>query len=124
MNIDTIQTLAIYLLMAMGVSLLLAVVLLLLFVRRLRRIKIPAGAGFSETLRHTPFILALIIDLLDFALDFLAAPFAWVLLDRLGFKGLRGVSVVQALIPFTQPVPVMTLSWIFVRLFGARLQTD
>lgn len=124
MNIDTLQTLGIYLLIAMGVSLALALLLLIFSIRRLRQIEIPPGAGFSETLRHTPFMLALIIDLLDFALDILAAPVAWLLLDWLGLKALRGVSAVEALIPFTQPIPTMTLAWVGVRVFGVSLDVD
>ena len=57
------------------------------------------------------------IDLLDFALDFLAAPISWIILDRLGLKALRGVSTVESLIPFTQAIPTMTLAWVWVRLF-------
>jgi len=60
--------------------------------------------------------VVVLIDLLDFALDFLAAPLAWVILDRLGLKALRGVSTVEALIPLTQVVPTMTLCWIGARL--------
>ena len=58
------------------------------------------------------------IDLLDLALDFLAAPISWLILDRLGLKALRGVSAVEALIPGTQLIPTMTLCWFGVRLLG------
>ncbi len=94
--------------------------LLGIIVWQVRKIDVPPGAGFGETLLYTPFLVVLVIDLLDFALDLLAAPLSWIVLDRLGLKALRGVGTVQALLPFTQLIPVMTLSWIGVRLLGAQ----
>ncbi len=117
MDIELIRTFAIYLFISMAVSVILAALLLALVWRRLQNIQVPPNAGFAETLRYTPFSVVLIVDLLDLGLDFLAAPVAWVLLDRLGLKALRGVSVIEALIPFTQPIPTMTLSWLAARLF-------
>jgi hypothetical protein len=116
MDIETWRALGIYFLAAMAVSLLLSLLLLLLVMRKVRHIDVPPDAGFAETLLHTPFLVVVLIDLLDFALDFLAAPIAWIILDRLGLKALRGVSAVEAAIPLTQGIPTMTLSW-----FGARL---
>lgn len=104
----------------MLISLMLALILFLIVIRQLRKIDVPKGAGFSETLLYTPFLVVVFIDLLDFGLDILAAPFAWVILDRLGLKALRGVSAFEALIPFTQAIPTMTLAWLAVRLFGPR----
>jgi hypothetical protein len=118
MNDELLHTIGFYILGVMGVSLVLALLLLLIVWRQVKRIKVPPNAGFAETLHYTPFLVVLLVDLLDLALDFLAAPVAWVLLGRLGLQGLRGVSVVEALIPFTQPIPTMTLSWIGVRLLG------
>jgi hypothetical protein len=115
-----LRTLLLYLGLSMLVALILALVLFLITLRRMRNIKIPPGAGFAETLAHTPFAVVIIVDLLDFGLDVLAAPFTWVLLDRWGLKALRGVSTVEALLPFTQAIPTMTISWIWVRLFGYR----
>lgn len=117
MTIDTIQTYALYVIIAMVTSLLLAVILFFVAIWRMKRINIPEDASFMETLRLTPFIVVLFIDLLDLSLDFLAAPFAWLVLDRLGLKALRGFSTIEALIPFTGPIPVLTLSWIAARLF-------
>lgn len=48
--------------------------------------------------------MVLLLDLLDFSLDFLSAPIAWVIL------GMRGVAVVEVLIPGTQFIPTMTLA--------------
>ena len=112
---DTLQTIGTYLLIIMGISLVLALLLLTVVIRQVRKIHIPPGAGFQETLLLTPISVVLMIDLLDLGLDFLAAPISWVILDRLGLKALRGVSAMEAIIPFTQPIPTMTLAWIGAR---------
>ena len=113
---DTFSNFVNYLLIGMGISLVLALLLFLIVIRQLKRIEVPPGAGFAETLLYTPFLVVVFIDLLDFGLDILAAPFAWVVLDRLGLKALRGVSTVEALVPFTQAIPTLTISWIGARL--------
>lgn len=113
---ETLQAIGTYLLIIMGISLTLALLLLIVVVRQVRKINVPPDATFQETLLLTPFSVVLMIDLLDLGLDFLAAPVAWVILDRLGLKALRGVSAVEAVIPFTQPIPTMTLAWIGVRV--------
>ncbi len=120
MNIESLQTIGLYIAGAMVICFILALFLFLIVVRKMRKINVPAGAGFSETLLYTPFLLVIFIDLLDFALDALAAPFTWVILDRLGLKALRGVFAFEALLPFTQIIPLMTLSWFGVRLFGPK----
>ncbi len=105
------------LLTVMGIALILSLMLLAIVWRQVKRIHIPPDATFGQTLLLTPFLVVVMIDLLDFALDFLAAPISWLILDRLGLKALRGVSVVETLVPFTQAIPTMTLAWIWVRLF-------
>ncbi len=70
---------------------------------------------------YTPFLLVVFIDLLDFALDVLALPFTWAILDRLGLKALRNIAAFEALLPFTQLIPTMTLAWFAARLFGPKL---
>ncbi|MFL7839593.1 MAG: hypothetical protein ACK2T4_13040 [Candidatus Promineifilaceae bacterium] len=102
----------------MGVSLILAILLFVLVVQRLRKLDIPEDAGFGETLLYTPLALVLFIDLLDFALDFLAAPFTWAILDRLGLKALRNVFAFEAFLPFTQFIPAMTIAWFAARFIG------
>ncbi len=64
------------------------------------------------------------LDLLDFSLDFLSAPFAWVLLGRLGLQPLRAVTVIESLIPGTQFIPTMTAAWILARLIHRNRALD
>jgi hypothetical protein len=115
---ETLRTLGIILAIWIGVSLALALLLFVLVIRKLGRLNIPPGASFAETLHYTPFLVVLFIDLLDWGLDIFAAPISWVVLDRLGLKALRNVSALEALIPFTQPIPTLTAAWLWVRLFG------
>lgn len=118
MDLENLRPLLIIALIWMGSSLALAVLLFVLVIRKLGRLNIPPNAGFAETLLYTPFLVVLFIDLLDWGLDVLAAPFSWVVLDRLGLKALRNVAAIEALIPFTQPIPTLTAAWLWVRLFG------
>ncbi len=121
MSIEMIREFGLYLFGAMAISFILAMILFIFVIRRLRRMDVPPNAGFSETLLYTPLLLVVFIDLLDFALDVLAAPFTWMILDRLGLKALRGFAAFEALLPFTQLVPTMTIAWFAARLFGSRL---
>jgi hypothetical protein len=118
MNTDALQTVGLYIFGAMVVSFILGMLLLFLVVRWIRRIDVPPGADFTETLLYTPLVVAITIDLLDFALDILSAPLSWIVLDRLGLKALRGVAAVEALLPFTQIIPTMTLCWLGARFLG------
>ncbi len=119
-----IDELFLLLLALMASSLLLALLLVALFVWRLRKIKLPPDADLFTALRATPFVVVLVLDLLDFGLDFLSAPLAWALLTRLGLKPLRGVTVVESLIPGTQFLPTMTTAWVLARLFGRQKWMD
>jgi hypothetical protein len=112
------QDFVLVLLSVMSVALILAIILLAIIIVQVRRIHVPPGAGFAETLLYTPFLVVLFLDVLDLALDFLSAPIAWIVLDRLGLKGLRGIATVESFIPFTQGIPTMTAAWIGVRLLG------
>ncbi len=100
----------------MVVALVLAVVGLTLIHRRLRRLRVPANASFTTTLRMVPLSLVVILDLLDLALDMFAAPIVWVLLSRYRLQALRNTAAVEALIPFTQVVPTLTVAWFAVRM--------
>ena len=103
---------------AMLLSLALAGALMALTYRRLKRISIPHDADFFTALRHVPLTLALFLDLLDFGLDFLAAPVGWVILSKLGLQSLRSVTVIEELIPGTQFLPTMTAAWFAARLLA------
>ena len=118
LTIEDLRAVGIVILGLMAVSLVLALLLFIFVIRRLRRLNVPPGAGYGETLLYTPLSLVLFVDLLDWGLDILAAPVVWIVLDRFGLKALRNVSTVEALIPFTQFIPTLTVSWIWVRLFG------
>ena len=93
-------------------SLVAAILLTLMTYRRLRRLRLPSDADFMTCLRTVPISVVIILDLLDFSLDFFSVPIAWVILGKLGLQGLRGVTVLEELIPGTQLLPAMTLTWI------------
>ena len=112
-----IQTIAIAALLAFGGALLFSAVLGGVVLWRVRKIQLPPDADFFTAIRLTPLVVVLLLDLLDFTLDILSAPVAWLLLTRLGLGPLRGVTVVESLIPGTQIIPTMTLAWIAVRIF-------
>ncbi len=120
MNLDTNEVFWIVAAL-FGGSLLLALLLIVLFVWRIRRIKLPPNADFLTTLRATPFVVVLVLDLLDFSLDFLSAPLAWIILGRLGLEPLRGVTVLESVIPGTQFLPTMTTAWLFARFYKGKL---
>jgi hypothetical protein len=96
-----------------GVILLLLLLIWILW--RVKRLKIPPGADFFTTLRFTPLSVVIFLDILDLTFDFLAAPFAWVLLSYLNLHALRAVTVIEAMIPGTQFLPTMTAAWLFAR---------
>lgn len=104
----------------MGLALVLAVMMLGWVMWRVRRINLPPDADFLTALRYTPLSVVILIDLLDLGLDFLSAPFAWAILNWLGLKPLRGVAVIEGLLPFTHFIPTMTVAWLIARLAGDR----
>jgi hypothetical protein len=67
-------------------------------------------------MHYIPLPMVILLDLLDFSLDIFAAPVSWVVLERLGLPALRNKAAIEALIPFTQPIPVFTVAWIAARL--------
>jgi hypothetical protein len=109
------QLLAVFAVVSL-LALALAVVLGLMLWRSLRKLKVTPGAGFWQTLREVPLGLAVLLDLLDLALDVFSTPIVWWLLGRLNLRALRDVASVEALIPFTGPLPTMTVSWFLARL--------
>lgn len=103
-----------------SVALLLGLFLMGVALWRLRRLRLPPDADFVEAMSLTPLLVVLVLDLLDFGLDFLSAPLAWAFLSKLGLRPLRGAAVIEVLIPGTQFIPTMTLAWLLVRLLGPR----
>lgn len=103
---------------AIVVCLVLATIVLALVVRRLRRIDLPPDADFWTTIRAVPFGLVLGLDLLDLALDVLAAPLVWAILSRFRLQALRNAALIEAAIPFTQALPTFTVAWLVARVFG------
>ncbi len=121
MNSDAnLQIVLFTLLGFLGTGILLSIILIIVVVWRVRKIEIPVGADFFEALRYTPLIIVITLDVLDFAFDFLSAPIGFTLLTFLGLNPLRGVAAIEAVIPGTQLIPLMTLAWIFVRFADRR----
>jgi hypothetical protein len=98
-----------------GIALGLAILLFLWIIWRVRRINLPPDADWVTAMHATPFVVVLMLDLLDFSLDFLSAPFSWILLSYLGLKPLRAVTTIESLIPGTQFLPTMTAAWVIAR---------
>ena len=113
-TIDLTQILYL-LLILLGIGLVLTLLLLGWVIWRIKRIKLPPGADFFTALRYTPLIVVILLDLMDLSMDFLSAPFSWTLLGYLGLAPLRGVTVVESLIPGTQFLPTMTVAWLIAR---------
>lgn len=86
--------------------------------RRLRRLRVPPGASLSTTLRMVPLGLVVVLDLLDLGLDMFAAPVVWIVLSRYRLQALRNTAAVEALIPFTQVLPTLTVAWFAVRILN------
>lgn len=118
MGVEQWQEIGLVIAGIMLINLLIFGVLITLAYHRLKTIDIPPDADFRQTIRLVPFFLVLAIDLLDLTLDILAVPIVWVILDRLGLKALRNVSALEALIPFTQPIPTLTIAWLGVRFLN------
>jgi hypothetical protein len=101
---------------AVGLTLSLAVLGWVLW--RVRKIQLPVGADALTALRMTPLAVVILLDLLDLSLDIFSAPVSWTILGYLGLSPLRGVTVVESLIPGTQLLPTMTLAWLAARWLG------
>ena len=101
-----------------GAGILISLVLLGWIIWRVKRIQLPPDADFLTALRATPLAVVVLLDLLDFSLDIFSAPLACMVLGYLGLNPLRGVTIVESLIPGTQFLPTMTVVWVFARLIG------
>ena len=123
-----------------GIAFVLAMLLLAWVVWRVRKINLPPIIGLiasgvllgpmglgmmgQDTLINGLAELGITLLLFTIGLDFLSAPFSWVLLGYLGLKPLRGVTVAESLIPGTQFLPTMTTAWVIARLIDpARRRT-
>ncbi len=104
------------LLIISAIALVLSIALIVWLLWRIKRINLPPGADVMDALRASPLSVVIVLDLLDLALDIFSAPFTWILLTRLGLAPLRWVAVIKDLIPFSAWLPLMTLSWIGVRV--------
>jgi hypothetical protein len=83
--------------------------------RTLRRVRVPEDADFFTAVRAVPLSLMVGLDLLDLGLDFLSTPLIWVILNRHGLQSLRNVASIEALLPFTGPIPTLTIAWFAAR---------
>jgi len=110
-----------FLFIIMAISFGVALVLLVWIVWQVKRIELPPEADFQTALLHTPFVVVLVLDLLDISLNFMSAPVGWAILTYLGLRPLRGITVVEGVLPGTELVPTMTVAWVAVRLMGKRL---
>ena len=86
--------------------------------RTLRRVRLPPDADFFTAVRAVPLSLMVGLDLLDLALDFLSTPLIWIILNRYGLQSLRNVASIEALLPFTGPIPTLTIAWFAARMFN------
>ena len=110
------------LLIAMGVSVIIACIGLAAMARGIRRLRIPPDADFFTTMRYIPLPLAILLDLLDFGLDIFSAPIMWIALDRMGLYNLRNKATIEALIPATNVIPTFTACWFAARLLNLGMQ--
>jgi hypothetical protein len=102
----------------LGAGLVLSLALLGVVVWRVRKIRLPQDADWITTMRMTPLVVVVLLDLLDFSLDIFSVPITWPLLGYLGLKPIRNVTVLEGIIPGTQLIPTLTLTWIFARFLG------
>jgi hypothetical protein len=115
---DGLRTFGQVVLSLIVIGIVLGSLLLALVYRSLRRIDVPPDADFFTTVRAVPLGLVVALDLLDLGLDVLSAPIVWLILSRFRLQALRNVAAVEALIPFTQPIPTLTLAWLAARVMN------
>ncbi len=84
---------------------------------RERKLRVPAGADFFTTVRNVPLPLLVGLDLLDLGLDVFSAPIIWFVLNRLKLQKLRNVATIEALIPFSNVIPTLTVAWLIAHFF-------
>lgn len=92
--------------------------------RRLRRLRLPPNPDFFTTVRAVPLSLMVGLDLLDLALDSFSSPIIWFLLRRLNLESLRKVATIEAILPFTGPIPTLTIAWFAARALNLGQPVD
>ena len=97
------------------IALVLAGLVLAVAFRRLRRLRLPPNPDFFTTVRAVPLSLVVGLDLLDLALDSFSSPIIWFLLRKMNLESLRKVATVEAILPFTGPIPTLTIAWFAAR---------
>ncbi|MDP9309678.1 MAG: hypothetical protein M3R24_02070 [Chloroflexota bacterium] len=115
---DSLRTFGFVLLSLLLIGVVLGAIMLAIVWRSLRRIKLPPNADFFTTVRAVPLGLVVGLDLLDLGLDMFAAPLVWIVLNRFKLQALRNVAAFEAIVPFTQPVPTLTIVWFAARLLN------
>ena len=115
---DSLRTFGFVLLSLLVIGVVLGTIMLALVWRSLRRVKVPPNADFFTTVRAVPLGLVVGLDLLDLGLDMFAAPIVWLVLNRFKLQALRNVAAFEAIVPFTQPVPTLTIAWCAARLLN------
>lgn len=96
-------------------ALVLALGFLIAALRSLRKIRLPPDADFFTTVRAVPLALVIGLDLLDLGMDFFSAPLIWFLLNRYHLQRLRDIATFEAVLPFTGPIPTLTIAWFAAR---------
>jgi hypothetical protein len=94
-----------------------AVALLFMAAQQVRDLNIPPDADFFEVMQVIPVTIPIALDLLDGALDVFSAPISWIILEMMGLGSLKMITLVESLIPGTQLIPTLTISWIIGRYF-------
>lgn len=102
----------------MLIALILSVAVLAVALRKVRRIRLPADADFFTAIRAVPLSLVIGLDLLDLGLETFSAPIVWFILNRTGLQALRNVAAFEAFLPFTGPVPTLTIAWLAARFLN------
>lgn len=102
----------------MLIALVLSVAVLAVALRKVRRIRLPADADFFTAIRAVPLSLVIGLDLLDLGLETFSAPIVWFILNRTGLQALRNVAAFEAFLPFTGPVPTLTIAWLAARFLN------
>ena len=84
----------------------------------LRRLTVDRAPESVEALRQMPLALALGVDAIDLGLDFFGAPIVYALLSRGDLRALRRLTLFESLLPGTQLIPSLTISWLYAHHAG------